>query len=170
VVGIQIWRAADARAKLNAAAEYEAAESLMRAGNAVGAYDALQKLADERRGGMSDLAALRSAEMDLAAGNRDIAIQNLKKLKSDGRTRDFRDLAAVKLAALIGDGMTPADFEKFMSDAASKNSPFYYSATLLIAEKYLAAGDENAARTWLDKILNDNNAPVSVATAAAALK
>jgi hypothetical protein len=66
--------------------------------------------------------------------------------------------------------MDPREFEKSLSDLNTRSSPYYYSAALLVARKYLAAGDRAAADVWLDKIINDSAAPSIVAATAESLK
>ena len=57
-----------------------------------------------------------------------------------------------------------------MSGLDTKSSPFYYTATLTVAQKYLADGNRDAANKWLDKILNDADAPASIVGTATTLR
>ena len=52
----------------------------------------------------------------------------------------------------------------------TKKSPFYYSARLMVAEKYLATGDKAAASKILDEIIKDSEAPDSIVVHAQMLR
>lgn len=125
--------------------------------------NALAALSDNASGATADLALFQSYMID-----GDLA--KLDKLASKGNTRDFRDLAKLHIIGARGDEMSAADVEKYLSDLNTKDSPFYYSASLTIAQKYLASGDTENANKWLDKIINDNDAPAVIAGNAAALR
>lgn len=125
--------------------------------------NALAGLSDNTSGATADLALFQSYVID-----GDLA--KLDKLASDGNTRDFRDLAKLHVIAARGDAMSAIDVEKYLSDLNTKNSPFYYTASLTIAQKYLASGDTENANKWLDKIINDNDAPAVISGNAAALR
>ncbi|MDR0741485.1 MAG: hypothetical protein LBF28_01805 [Rickettsiales bacterium] len=124
---------------------------------------ALAALGQNAGGAMADLALFRSWMLDHDT-------TKLEKLATDGSTRDFRDLAKLHLAAIKGDAMDAQAFEKYLSDLNTKSSPYHYSAMLLIAQKYLAAGDRAAANIWLDKIINDKTAPSIIAANAESLR
>jgi hypothetical protein len=120
-------------------------------------------MAKNNRGAMADLAAFQSYILD---GD----VSKLEKLSHDGATRDFRDLAKIHLAAIKGDTMTAPELEKFLSGLNTKKSPYYYNASLMIAQKYLASDDKASATKWLDKIINDKDAPATVSASAMMLK
>ena len=94
----------------------------------------------------------------------------IEKLANDGDTRDFRDLAKLHVIGIRGDEMSGVDVEKYLADLNTKSSPFYYTACLTIAQKYLSEDNRDAANKWLDKIINDADAPASVSSAAQMLK
>ena len=91
-------------------------------------------------------------------------------MATDGHTRDFRDLARLHVAGLRGDEMSADALEKYLSGLNTKSSPYYYSASLLIAQKYLATGDREKANKWLDKIIRDADAPAVISASAQALR
>jgi hypothetical protein len=154
VSGFQIWNHNNKQAQLNAANNYAAAIE----NNDINALNALAKNAS---GGTSDLAAFKSYLFDKD-------IKKLQDLSENGDTRDFRDLAKIHLARILGDKMTADEFEKFMTPLDKKKSPFYYNAALLVAQKYTSVGDKENAKKWLDKI--DNDAPNTVSLSAQYLK
>jgi len=156
ITGIQLWRHQARSSRLAAAQAYETAIGNMDAG-------ALANLAKNTSGATSDLAMFQSFMM---TGDQ----SKLEALAANGSTRDFRDLALLHLAALKGDGMSAAEFEKYLAPLNTKNSPFYFSASLMIARKYLAANDRGNANIWLDKIISDKDAPNVINAGAQALR
>ena len=125
--------------------------------------NALAALADDTNGATSDLALFQAYLLDKD-------INKLEKLANDGDTRDFRDLAKLHIVGIRGDEMNGADVEKHLSDLDTKNSPFYYTAMLTIAQKYLSEGNIADANKWLDKIINDKNAPSAISGTAQSLR
>ncbi|MDE6477662.1 MAG: hypothetical protein K2L95_02845 [Alphaproteobacteria bacterium] len=151
-IGVHSYRAS----KIAAAQNYESAIENRDA-------NALAGLAANTSGATSDLALFQAYLLD-----GDVA--KLEQLAEHGHTRDFRDLARIHVVTLRGDKMSAADVEKYLAVADTKKSPFYYTARLTVAQKYLADGDRAAAMKILDKIVADKNAPAMVAASAAALR
>ncbi len=156
VMMFQMWRQYTAKTRLASAVAYETAIVNMDA-------NALAAIADDASGATADLALFQSWMMDKDT-------TKLEKLANDGHTRDFRDLAKIHLAGIMGDDMSAADFEKFMSSLDTKSSPYYYNAAILVAQKYLAENDRNNANKWLDKIIMDENAPAIISASAQSLR
>jgi hypothetical protein len=125
--------------------------------------NALAALADNASGATSDLALFQAYIIDKN-------IAHLEKLAKDGDTRDFRDLAKLHIVGERGDNMSASEVEKYLSDLGTKSSPFYYTAALTVAQKYLASGDVEQANKWLDKIINDPDAPSVIVGNATALR
>lgn len=142
--------------KMRTAEMYEEALASVDANN-------LAHFADDASGATADLALFQAYLLD-----GDVA--KLERLATDGNTRDFRDLARLHVVGVRGDDMTAADVEKYLSDLDTKNSPFYYTACLTIAQKYLVDGNRDDANKWLDKILNDKDAPASIVGTATTLR
>ncbi len=113
----------------------------------------------------ADLALFQSYTLDK---NKDI--KKLEQLAEHGNTRDFRDLARLHVIGARGDEMTAPQVEKYLSSLNTKSSPFYYTAMLTVAQKYLASGDTDNANKWLDKILSDDNCPAEISGVAQTLK
>jgi hypothetical protein len=154
VASIQMWRHVAHNAKLRAARHYEEAIANMDA-------EALAKAASDHGGAISDLAMFQSAVIGRDA-------TKMQMLADRGQTRDFRDLARIHLAGAIGDSMTADEFRKFMKPALA--GPFKYTANLLVAQKYIAAGDRANAAPYLDKIISDSAAPAIIVAQAEMLK
>ena len=112
-------------------------------------------IAKNTGGATADLAMFQAYILD-----KDVA--KLDELVKNGNTREFRDLARLHVIGIRGDEMDAAAVEKFLSPMDTKSSPFYYTACLTIAQKYIAANDRVVANKWLDKILNDKDAPAVI--------
>lgn len=154
--GFQIGTRHIATQKMRMAESYEAALESVSASE-------LAHFADDASGATADLALFQAYLLD-----GDVA--KLERLVANGNTRDFRDLARLHIVGVRGDEMSAGDVEKYLSDLNTKNSPFYYTASLTIAQKYLSDGNHDVANKWLDKILNDKDAPASIVGVATTLR
>ena len=125
--------------------------------------NALAAIGENTSGATADLALFQSY---ILTGD----TAKIEKLARDGDTRDFRDLARLHVIGIKGDEMSAADVEKYLAPLNTKSSPFYYTAMLTIAQKYLATDDAAAANKWLDKIINDKNAPATISATAQMLR
>ena len=76
----------------------------------------------------------------------------------------------VCIIALRGDEMDAAAVAEYLRPLETKDSPFYYTAMLTIAQKYVAAGDHANANKWIDKITADPDAPAVIRADAETLK
>lgn len=153
---IQIGVRTHRQNKIATAAAYETAIENVDA-------NALAALADNTSGATSDLSLFQSYLLD-----QDVA--KLEKLAQDGYTRDFRDLAKLHIVGIRGDEMSASDVEKYLSDLDTKSSPFYYTGCLIIAQKYITSDDKISANKWLDKIINDSDAPAVISATASSLR
>ena len=125
--------------------------------------NALAAIGENTSGATADLALFQAY---LLSGDD----EKIEKLANEGNTRDFRDLAKLHVIGNRGDDMSGADVEKYLSALNTKYSPFYYTACLTIAQKYLSEDNRDAANKWLDKIINDADAPASISGAAQMLR
>ena len=125
--------------------------------------NALANLSKDHGGATADLALFQSYLIDND-------INKLEELAENGHTRDFKDLAKLHLVSIKGDKMELDEFVKYLSSMDTKKSPFYYTARLMVAQKYLAGGDKVASDKILDKIINDKDAPASISAIAQTLK
>ncbi len=151
-IGVRMHR----DAKIATATNYETAVEKADA-------NALTAIGNNGGGATADLALFQAYMLDKDAAK-------IEQLAAHGHTRDFRDLARLHVVGLRGDKMSAHDVEKYLSPLNTKSSPYYYMATLTVAQKYLASGDKDTANKWLDKILNDKDAPATISASAAALK
>lgn len=143
-------------AKIAAATNYEMAVE-----NADAA--ALAAIGANGGGATADLALFQAYMLDKDAAK-------IEQLADKGNTRDFRDLARLHVIGIRGDKMSAREVEKYLAPLNTKSSPYYYMGALTVAQKYLAEGDKTAANKWLDKIINDKNAPATISANAAALR
>ena len=156
VTGIQIGVRTYRANKIATATAYETALENVDA-------NALAALAENTSGATGDLALFQAYLLD-----KDIA--KLEQLANSGATRDFRDLARLHVVGIRGDEMSGADVEKYLSDLDTKKSPFYYTARLTVAQKYLAEGNRADANKVLDEIINDSSAPAAITATATSLR
>lgn len=155
-IGIQQFLRARHASKIAMAENYETAL-------AAGDVNALVGISKNADGATADMALFQAYILD---NN----IEKLEDLAQNGKTAEFRDLAKLHVIGARGDDMTAAEVEEYLSPATVKDAPFYYTTCLTIAQKYVAAGEQDNANKWLDKILNDNNAPATVRADAEVLR
>ncbi len=151
-IGVRTYRAN----KIATATAYEMAIENMDA-------NALAALSENASGATADLALFQSYLLDKD-------VNKLEKLANSGNTRDFRDLARLHIVGIRGDEMSLDDMKKYLSDLNTKSSPFYYTAQITLAQKYLSSGETDAANKILDKIIADKKAPSTIAATAATLR
>lgn len=156
VTAIQIGVRTHRATKISTAENYEVAIANTDA-------KALAGIAKNSSGATADLAMFNAYLID-----GDVA--KLDELVKNGNTREFRDLARMHIIGIRGDEMDAAAVEEFLSPMDTKSSPFYYTACLTIAQKYVADGNRAAANKWLDKILNDKDAPAVIRSDAEMLR
>lgn len=125
--------------------------------------NALAALSDNASGATADLALFQAYLLDND-------VNKLEKLASDGNTPDFRDLARLHVVGIRGDEMSADEMKKYLSGMDSKSSPFYYTARITLAQKYLTSGDTAAANKILDDLIADKNTPSTIAATAASLR
>ncbi|MBN1325256.1 MAG: hypothetical protein JW974_03495 [Alphaproteobacteria bacterium] len=155
ITGIQLIRHNNHISRIATAESYEKAIETVDA-------RALVSLSKNSSGATADLAIFQSF---ILSGD----ISKLEILAKDGHTRDFRDLAKLHLAGQKGDSMSAKDFEKYLSSLNTKHSPFYYNSLLMISQKYLAEGNKKTGNVWLNKIINDKDAPAIISASAQTL-
>lgn len=156
VTGIQIGIRTHYASKMATAENYETAIANTDA-------NALAGIARNTSGATADLAMFNAYLID-----NDVA--KLDELARNGKTREFRDLAKMHIVGIRGDEMTADELEKYLGDVATKSSPFYYTACLTIAQKHIASGNRDVANKWLDKIIDDSNAPAVIRSDAESLR
>lgn len=130
---------------------------------AAGDADALVTFADNASNSIADIALVNAYKI-----NSDI--KTLEKLADHGQERDMRDWARLQIVGIRGDEMSASELETYLSELNTTESPYYYSASLIIAQKYLADGNRDVANKWLDKIINSADAPAVISGTAQTLR
>lgn len=156
VTGIQIGIRAHNAAKMAMAENYEIALE-------TSDVNALVGLSQNTDGAMADLALFQAYVIDKD-------VKKLEDLVANGQTPEFRDLARLHIISLRGDEMDADAVAEYLAPLDTKDSPFYYTATLTVAQKYAATENRAEATKWLDKILNDADAPAGIRAEAETLK
>ena len=156
ITSVQIGIRAHRASKMATAENYETALENTDA-------NALAGLARNTSGATADLAMFQAYILD-----KDVS--KLEELATNGKTQEFRDLARMHVVSVRGDEMDADAVEKYLAPLNTKKSPFYYTASITIAQKYLSVGNRDAANKWLDKILGDENAPTIIKSNAESLR
>ena len=156
VTSIQIGIRAHRASKMATAENYETALENTD-------VNALVGIAKNTSGATADLAMFQAYKIDKD-------VKKLDELVADGKTREFRDLARMHVVSIRGDEMDAPAVEKYLAPLNTKDSPFYYTASLTIAQKYLSVGERDAANKWLDKIISDSDAPAVIKSDAESLR
>ncbi len=156
VTGIQIGIRAHHAARMATAENYETALENSD-------VNALVGIAKNTDGATADLALFQAYVLD-----KDVA--KLEDLVANGNTPEFRDLARLHIVSLRGDEMDANALAEYLAPLDTPDSPFYYTALLTIAQKYVAAGDHANANKWIEKITGDPNAPAVIRADAETLK
>ncbi len=156
VTGIQIGIRSHNAARMAVAANYETAIENSDANALVG-------ISQNTSGATSDLALFQAYVLDKD-------VKKLEELVANGKTAEFRDLARLHIIALRGDEMDADAVAEYLAPLDTKKSPFYYTAALTVARKYIASENRTAANKWLDKILDDADAPAVIRADAETLR
>ena len=156
VTGIQIGIRAHHAARMATAENYETALENSD-------VNALVGISQNTYGATADLALFQAYVLD-----KDVA--KLEELVANGQTPEFRDLARLHIVSLRGDEMDANALAVYLAPLDTPDSPFYYTAMLTIAQKYVAAGDHANANKWIEKITSDPNAPAVIRADAETLK
>ncbi|MBO4480514.1 MAG: hypothetical protein J5742_02715 [Alphaproteobacteria bacterium] len=156
VTSIQIGIRAHNAAKMATAENYETALENTD-------VNALVGISKNASGATADLALFQAYVLDQDVSKLDDLVKN-------GNTEEFRDLARMHVVSIRGDEMDAKAVEEYLAPLNTKSSPFYYTALLTVAQKYLSIGERDAANQWLDKILNDSNAPAVIRSNAESLR
>jgi hypothetical protein len=159
--GYEWWEAKQAA---ESGAAFEAAATLGEAGNQAESQAAFAKIAKDGSSGYRVLARFREAA-ELAKTDPAAAVQAYGALAADrslGPT--MQDLATVRGAMILVDTAPLAELTARLEPLASADRPFRHSARELLALAAWRAGDEAAAKRWLDLIATDAETPAGTRT------
>ena len=116
---------------------------------------------------ISDIASFQSIIIEQ---NKEKQIIELEKIVKNGKSKDYKDLAKLQIAYIKADSLTGKELEKFLSNLTTKKSPYYYSALLIIAQKYSYENNDKKKNFYLDKIINDKDTPAVISISAETLR
>jgi hypothetical protein len=165
VAGVAGWRFVEwqrEQAAAAAGAQFETALQLLQTGKASDAELLLAKIASENSGPYKVLAQFRSAS-ELAKRDAAGALKAFDAIAGDASAdAKLRDVAHLRAAALAVDLEPLADLERRMAPLVSASNPFRHSAQEMLAAAALKANNLERARTLLDGIILDRDAPSSI--------
>jgi hypothetical protein len=156
-VGWRTWQESQRRAEAEA---YMAATGLLREGRPADAAAAFAALARDSDSGYAVLARLQAAQALGEAGDAAGKVGVLEQLAGDNQTAPlYRDLGEL-LAAQAQFGETaPDDLASQLAPLTDAGNPWRYSALELSALAQLRAGDTEAARETLTRLVDDPRTP-----------
>ncbi len=154
--GYEYWQAKKAG---EAGSQFEAAVGLAEAGKSQEADAAFAKLAADGTASYRVLASLREAAQ-VAQTDRKSAVAAYDKIAADKSAGQvIQDLAGLRAGFLLVDTAPYADMRTRLEPLTAQDRTFRYSARELLALSAWKAGDMNAARQWVDMLINDPQAP-----------
>jgi len=170
VAGFTFLKQYNERQRLAAGDAFQVAEGLARAGKPVEAAGAFQTLADTYGGGYGQLARVRAARAQVAAGDRDGAVRAFDAIAADAEVDAFlRDLARLEAAALLVDAGDPAAVRARLEPLLAEGQPLRPLARELQALLALRQGDRTAAGAIYRELAADAHAGPGLRVRAAEL-
>ena len=152
-----------------AGAGYETALALVRDGKSGEADEALRGVISQGPAGYALLAKFTSAA-NLAASDPAKAVAIYDGLANDPKIDPtMRDVARLRAAALQLDSADYNEMRTRLEPLAAPGAPFRNSAREYLAYAAFKAGDTEAAGSWLDQIVVDQQAPAQIRARAEAL-
>ena len=143
---------------------YEAASSLADAGKHSEAEAAFAKLASEGTAGYRSLARFREAAQ-LGLSDPKGAVAAYDALAKDASLDQLmQDLAAVRAALLLVDTASYQELRSRLEPLTAAERPFRHSARELLAFGAWRAGDNAAARQWIEAVISDPTTPGTIRT------
>ncbi len=150
------------RKAAEAGAAYEAASALADEGKHTEAQAAFAKLAGEGTAGYRTLARFREAAQ-LGLSDAKAAVAAYDGLAADASLgRSLQDLAAVRAGLLLVDTAPYQELVTRVEPLTAPDRPFRHSARELLAFGAWRAGDNAAARKWIDAVVADPATPSTI--------
>jgi hypothetical protein len=152
------------RKAAEAGAAYEAASTLAEAGKHSEAEAAFAKLASEGTPGYRSLARFREAAQ-LGLSDPKAAVAAYDALAKDASlAQPMQDLAAVRAALLLVDTAPYQELRSRLEPLTAADRTFRHSARELLAFGAWRAGDNAAARQWIEAVTSDPTTPGTIRT------
>lgn len=150
------------RKAAEAGAAFEAASMLADEGKHTEAQAAFAKLASDGTAGYRTLARFREAAQ-LGLSDARAAVAAYDALAADGSLGpSLQDLAAVRAGLLLVDTAPYQELRTRLEPLAAPDRPFRHSARELLAFGAWRAGDNAAARKWIDTVIGDPDTPSTI--------
>jgi hypothetical protein len=150
------------RKAAEAGAAFEAASTLADEGKHTEAQAAFAKLASDGTAGYRTLARFREAAQ-LGLSDAKAAVVAYDALAADGSLgQPLQDLAAVRAGLLLVDTAPYQELRTRLEPLAAPDRPFRHSARELLAFGAWRAGDNAAARKWIDTVIGDPDTPSTI--------
>ncbi|MGL4636879.1 MAG: tetratricopeptide repeat protein [Beijerinckiaceae bacterium] len=162
VAGYRYFEWQREKAAAEAGAKFESAFQLIQTGKTAEGEAAIAKIAGESNGIYKVLAQFRMAG-DLGKKDAPAAIKAFDALAADAAlNQPLRDMARLRAGALAVDSLPLADVEQRLAPLASPTSNWRHTTNELLAAAALKAGNVEKARTHLDTIIIDRDAPPAI--------
>lgn len=158
VAAWQAWQRYDLAQRQNVSDQFQQASQLTASGNYVQAELAFDKLAKTAPTGYSNLAKLRLAGVYLAEGKRDQSVALLREL-ANLSDPILSGAARLRLAWTLADASPKAEIATLLQPLMTKDNPWRFAASEVIAYVDLKDGARNQAISEYQQIAQDNAAP-----------
>lgn len=159
-IGWTVWRNQELEKRLTEATRFAAAQAAAERGDAAQAGAELKLLAGESGATYAMFARFAAAGLALKQGDEAAALALFDALAADASLApEWRDLAVLRGALRRVDSEDRAAFDARIAPLLAVSSPWRHSARELQALAAIRAGDLAAAKTALQLVSDDLNAP-----------
>ena len=156
--GYQWWQA---RLSASAGAEFEQAATLLEEGKYAEAEKAFAKIAKEAPSGYRMLARLREAAA-MAQHDPKAAVPLYDQLAGNSSlSSELRNLARLRAGTLLASSASYPELSKRLEPLTGPDGTFRHTAREILAFSAWRSGDMQAAKKWIDMIVNDVQTPLS---------
>jgi len=161
VAGFELWRYYDARQRLRASDEYQAAAALLNSNKPLDAAAAFAQLAKDAPGGYAQVSQLQAADALLAAGKTDAAVAAYKKIEG-GSDEMLAAVARLRIGWAIVDTAPRLELETLLAPLTDPASPWKPMAREILAYSDYHMGAAKEALTAYEGLAADKDAPLGL--------
>jgi hypothetical protein len=158
VAAWQAWQRYDLSQRQSVSDQFQQASQLATSGNYVQAEVAFDKITKTAPTGYSNLAKLRLAGVYFAEGKRDQSVVLLRQL-TNLSDPILSSAARLRLAWTLSEASTKAEIASLLQPLMTKDNPWRFAASEVIAYVDLKDGARNQAISEYQQIAQDNAAP-----------
>jgi hypothetical protein len=156
------WQEYQQRQNVEATAALHTALSAVRAGKSDDAVGLLAELSKDNSSGQATLAMFVEAALRAEKGDRDNARVLYNNIRTNASlSSPYHALAAIRLVELDLDSGNPAELLSLLKPLTAEDSPWRLTAWELSAYLEKRAGDTEAARGFLKRIIADSKSSAS---------